>query len=476
MPLTIKSATQKIQNLIDKGISPEDAKALVIDGEDVLDADGNPVDIDVVSLTTGGGAAEEEAATEEASMQEVAEKAAAKAVDAVTKTFTKKLDGAFAKAAIATPGTQIIIPARARGWGVKNFTGATPYEAEAKAYGFGQFIISMYANQSQHESLAKAGKNAKSWLRANGIQAKAQSEGVDADGGFLTPDEWTPDLIRLIEEYGVFRRNVRIEPMGSDAKWQPKQNLFAAAVHTAELATMAESTNTFERVEFLAKKITKLITRSIEVDEDSIVAFGDQIAQDIAWAIAFREDLDGFTGDGSGGFGGITGAIETLLAVGGAAGLNQVTAATSDAIVLTDFTDTQTKVISNAHIGAKWYVKGDFYYGVMQKLLNAAGGNTKQDLAGGVGLSFNGVPVELTEVMPGFGAAVSEVVALYGNLAMGASMGLRRGVTITTDMGGKYFDTDRIAVKGTERYDIQCHTLATASKPQALAALQLADA
>jgi HK97 family phage major capsid protein len=177
------------------------AKAMAsIDGQEVVDADGNPVDIQTIDLGTGGGG-EDEAATEPA------EQEAAPAAD-IEKAVKAALEKATAGAPITSPiGKAKVVPAKARRCRVKNFTGP---DAEFKAFGLGQVVAA-----------AKGNTAAKNWLSERGLY-KVQQEGDDSLGGVLVPEEFSADIIRLVETYGVFRRNTDVVPMTSDTLRTPR--------------------------------------------------------------------------------------------------------------------------------------------------------------------------------------------------------------------------------------------------------------
>jgi HK97 family phage major capsid protein len=57
----------------------------------------------------------------------------------------------------------------------------------------------------------------------HGGNLKAQAEGVNTAGGFLVPSEFETAIIDLREEYGLFRNECRMVPMGSDSMTIPRR-------------------------------------------------------------------------------------------------------------------------------------------------------------------------------------------------------------------------------------------------------------
>jgi HK97 family phage major capsid protein len=65
---------------------------------------------------------------------------------------------------------------------------------------------------------------AKDWCKSRGVPiTKAQGEGVDSAGGFLVPEELMANIIVLREQFGVFRQECQVVPMGSDTLNWPRR-------------------------------------------------------------------------------------------------------------------------------------------------------------------------------------------------------------------------------------------------------------
>jgi HK97 family phage major capsid protein len=59
---------------------------------------------------------------------------------------------------------------------------------------------------------------------------------------------------------------------------------------------------------------------------------------------------------------------------------------------------------------------------------------------------------------------------LFGSPSAAMSMGTRRGVTLATSMD-RYFESDQIAIRGTERFDIVVHDIGDTATAGPLVAL-----
>jgi HK97 family phage major capsid protein len=216
-------------------------------------------------------------------------------------------------------------------------------------------------------------------------------------------------------------------------------------------------------VQLVAKKLGCLALISSELSEDAMINIADDISGEIAYAFAYAEDNCFFNGDGTSTYGGITGVRQKLLDVDSTiANIKGLTVATGTgyassygSIVLSDFHKTMANLPLYARMNAQWICSAFFYDSIMAKLQTAAGGNTVANFAAGGQQSFLGYPVTLAQLMP-VSPAVSKVICLFGNFAMGASFGDRRNLTLAVSTDYKFAE-DQIAIKGTERIDINVH-------------------
>ena len=352
---------------------------------------------------------------------------------------------------------KIVVPAVAKRHGrLKAF------ETIEDAYVSGQFLAAnIFGNQASQR-----------WLDDHGIKA-AHSTGDNSKGGYAVPEPMEQSIIRLVEERGVFRQNAFVYPMSSGSVMIPRRSGGFTSYFVGENKTITTSDLTLNQVKLEAKKLAVLTQISSELSEDAIVALAELVTQEIAYAFADKEDQCGFNGDGTSTYGGIVGLNSALQA-----GSIQDAIAGNDSALeldLADFEATIGKLPRFPGIQPKWYVHSAVYWASMARLLDAAGGNTVQTLAGGPSLQFLGYPVELVNVMPSTtGTLASTIVAYFGDLPMACTMGNRRGVTVRTDES-KYFAEDAIAIRATERFDINIHERGDASNAGPIVALKTAS-
>ena len=351
-------------------------------------------------------------------------------------------------------------------------------DPELEAYRFGRWAAACMGH-----------KKSQDYCKSNGLQTKAHLETVNSAGGFLVPEEFANTLISLREEYGVFRRNAKIEPMTSDTKRIPKRSATLTAHFVGEATAGTESTQTFQSVQLVAKKLMVLTSVSSELSEDALVNLGDSVAGECAYAQALKEDQCGFMGTGASTFGGIVGAINAINNVSSNAGVT--TLGSSDrypsAVEIGDFHTMMGTLPAYADSPrCKFYMHKSIWNGMCEKLIYAVGGISAREIQqGSQGLSFLGYPVELTQVMPDIttgstgadGQATDQTYrfpVIFGDLSMACAFGDRRDNTIAfSDSALNAFEQDEIIVRATERFDIQCHTPGTSSEAGPIVGMKL---
>ncbi len=325
-------------------------------------------------------------------------------------------------------------------------------DAGENAYRSGMFLRATLLND----------KKASEWCQEHGVVIRAQSEGVNTAGGFLVPTEFEQAIIDLREEYGVFRSECKVVPMGSDSMTIPRRAGGLTAYFVAENTAITESQKTWDQVQLTAKKIATLSRISTELAEDAVINIADDLAQEMAYAFATLEDSCGWNGDGTSAFGGILGVRSKII--NGQHTKSAVSATTAhDTFVEVDLNDIATLMSAlpkYAERNAKFYCSQPAWALVFQRLIAAAGGNSIETLTGGKPTrSYLGYPVIIDQTLPtSTGSLVNQAMLFFGDLSLGCRMGERRGITIKTS-GDRYFELDQVAITATERLDIVAHDL-----------------
>jgi HK97 family phage major capsid protein len=403
----------------------------------------------------------------------------AKAFSTIVKNADTALNGGVFSAAAANAVVRDIasdVAARYRGK-VRNFSGSKE-EATRKAYRFGRWMLATRGHAASMQ-----------YCEANGLPlsvdqtgpalnaALGHSEGINEDGGYLVPPEFESEFIDLREQYGVFRQFARMRPMGSDTSSRPRRTGGLTAYPVGEAEAGTASRKGWDRVRLTARKWMVLTYTSTELNEDAIISLGDDLAGEIAYAFSAAEDDCGFNGDGTSTYNEIVGIrtkIYDVYGAGGGVGLVLAAGNAYSEVTLPNFNDVVGSLPQYADTpNTGWYCHKKFYHGVMEKLMLASGGVTAAEVAAGRRtLLFMGYPVHISQKMPKT-EANSQVPVLFGDLRLASDFGDRRQTTIAFSEHAA-FTTDEIAIRGTERFDINNHDVGNTTDAGPVVGLVLA--
>lgn len=318
------------------------------------------------------------------------------------------------------------------------------------------------------------------------IAMAAHAEAAGGTGSHYTvPEEFSGDLIDLKESRGVARQIFRRETMMSDVKRVPRRTAGLTGYWVAENAAGTESTMTLDDVELTAKKLMAISRMSKELDEDNAIGFGDRLAAEISYTFADKEDEAAFNGDGTSTYGRIMGVRTRLqdvdgdgtnsfgLVTGAGNAWTELTLANFDSVIskLPDYADNDRTA---------WVTRRGFYYDIMEPLAIAAGGTSAREIRDGQRGQplFKGFPVVFSQVFPS-SEANSQVCVTLGDFESGACFGDRRTEEIEfSDQvyvnGQSVWERDQIAIKGSERVDINVHEFGTSAVAGAIVGLETA--
>ena len=417
-------------------------KKLILDSYMIVDADGVAIDpetLDIHIMPTGAEMAMDMAKPKEDAMHE--------------EEITKSVRAAVA-AEMRTPRvTGGTLASEVPAWkSARQYSKLKNFTEKETAWRFGTWCLGAMGHT---KSIA--------FCEANGmaLRTKGHTEGVNSAGGFLVPDEFESELITLRESFGVFRRNARVWPMSSDTLRIAKRTTGLTAYFAGEASSGTESTQVFDQVQLVAKKLMALTTVSSELLEDAVVNIGDDIAGEIAFAFSQKEDDCGFNGDGTSTYGGIVGLSAALtdatyqISDGGAT--------TGAGVTLPEIHAGLAKLPAWSYQknNVKIYCHKSVYHGVFERLAFGVGGVTATEVANGNAPKFFGYPVEFAQVLPTLAAITTTgagaTFAYIGDLSQGCYFGDRRSTSVAfSDSALNTFEQDEKAVRGTERFDIVC--------------------
>ncbi len=341
----------------------------------------------------------------------------------------------------------------------KNFEGP---DARKNAFLSGKWL--------QAELLGNA--NAKRWISDNAPQmlstSSGQGEFINAAGSVLIPNPLSATIINLRESYGVFRREVKVMPMGSDNLTMPRRVSGLTSYWVAENNDTTASQKAWDSVTLVAKELATLVRYPMTLDEDAVIAIADDLAGEIAYAFAKEEDTAGFTGDGSAAHGGIVGLANkfkntttltgNFTAATGHTGFSTLTQADISGLMGT------LPQYALQSPNCKFYCSALAYANCFQRLAFASSGNWSETITKGVEPTYNGYPIVISQVLNATAGAQTSVygVLFFGDLSMAAMMGDRKGIAISSSTD-RYFEFRQVGIQGVERVDVNVHDVGSTS-------------
>ena len=159
-------------------------------------------------------------------------------------------------------------------------------------------------------------------LRGRPMIHNVLSEGVDANGGYLVPEEFERQIVSGLDEANVVCSLAKVITTNAERKI-PVAATHSSAQWTAENGAYTESSPTFDQKSIDAFKLTDLVKVSIELLQDSMFDLESYIASEFARAFCIAEEQAFCVGTGtnqptgiftaSGGTVGVTAASATAI-------------------------------------------------------------------------------------------------------------------------------------------------------------------
>lgn len=253
--------------------------------------------------------------------------------------------------------------------------------------------------------------------QAEGI--KTLTEGTTTAGGFLVPEEFRAEIVRLAPLYGVIRRNARIIPMAFDTINIPAAGgTDQTASWTNEAAQIVNTEPNFRQLTLTINKLAAIDSMSNELLADANVAVVEYLAMLIAEQFGKAEDQQGFNGTGSP-FVGVLSAtgVPSSTHAGGAVALSYA-----------DLVKATGALYTNARDNAKFFFHRTVVANI-KGLITTAGAPIFGATANPPMVA--GYPLEETEILVSSASAVTGTAyGIFGNLRRAIAMGERGSMTM----------------------------------------------
>lgn len=139
----------------------------------------------------------------------------------------------------------------------------------------------------------------KNALRGRRLTYNVLQEGVDADGGYLVPEEYETQILAGLQEINVVRGLAKVITTSSDHQI-PVADTRSAATWTAENAEATESNPSFTQRYLNAHKLTDLVKITTELLQDNTFDLENYITTEFINAFAVAEEEAFCVGTGIG--------------------------------------------------------------------------------------------------------------------------------------------------------------------------------
>lgn len=254
----------------------------------------------------------------------------------------------------------------------------------------------------------------------------AYQEKVGSEGGFLVPEEFRAELLRVSLETSVVRPRARVVPMSSATLRFPAidsttnvGSVFGGIVvyRTEEGADLIESNASFESIKLEVSKQTALATVTNELVKDAAGGFGMYIEQMFPEAIGFFEDVDFQKGTGVGEpLGALTNHPSMIVNA-------KETSQPAASIMWENVLKMYSRLLPSSLLRAVWVVTPDAFVQLATMALNVGVGGSAvwlTDAHGAPQLTLLGRPVIMSEKAPGVLGAQGDITLVdYGYYLIG---------------------------------------------------------
>ncbi len=350
---------------------------------------------------------------------------------------------------------------------LKAFTGP---DASERAYRAGMHIKGFVFGDAE----------ARRWCKDHGVESRVQAGGINSLGGVLTSPELSSEIIRLVEEFGVFPQQAKRVNMNSDTLVYARRTGGLTARPVGENIEVTASDVTFDNVELTAKIWGVANRTPNSLLEDSVIDLADAMAVETAQAFSEAFDNAGFIGDGTLAYHGVTGIATKILQSAYSASVVTATSNTTFGdLTMKNFTDLLARLPLYArNRNARWYISPAGWGAAMLRLAmlpggsSGAGGNSSDNVAAGFGETFLGYPVTLVQPMQSnLTGTTGTVAALFGDLSQAAIFGERRAVSIKT-ASERYIEFDQTLTFATTRNAMVVNDIGSTTKAGPVVALK----
>lgn len=263
---------------------------------------------------------------------------------------------------------------------------------------------------------------------------KALSEGTDAEGGYLVPQEFYNELIVERDSSIMMRNEVKVIQMKRDAIELPKHIGKPVVTWTGENVTKSTTTLNFSRPTLTAYKMAAILYMSDELNEDAAFNMQQIVISEFNTALNEKEELAILQGTG-------TSQPEGIFVNSSVGSRTASTTLSFDDIINLEFSLPQ-----KYRRGAKFVIDSVKIPRYLRKLKDNDGRYLWQDpVASGQPATFHGYPVLMSDFAP-----TDEI--LFANLKEAYWLGDRHQMRVkVTQDSDTTFEKDQTGIRVVQR-------------------------
>lgn len=336
------------------------------------------------------------------------------------------------------------------------------FGSEDQARAFGAVFVARCAGKNiKVPGIEDAAKRAAEILKSDYPEmTKAMDSATDSA---LIAPEFSSRLIRLVEQFGTFEADAFSMPMGSDSLTFMRRTDGMSVYVVGEGAAPTQDDPAYGNVTLNPKELATLSYIPMTLEEDSLPAIGELVAQETTQAFAEASDNDGFNGDGTADTHGYLGVIPRLKTINGVDDGGGLVLASGNA--WSEITEADIlKLIGTPTFADRltFYCSRQFFWQVLARLVLAKGGVTLSEGTNGPSMQAFGVPARFCQKLPRT-QGNSQVPLLCGDLSKSSTVGQRRQISIDADRSYKFAER-QVTILGHRRLAINNHDLGSATE------------
>jgi len=287
-------------------------------------------------------------------------------------------------------------------------------------------------------------------VKARDIRIKDLAEGAGNTGGYLVPEQYMSEILRVNLENSVVRNNgARIIQMNApqvnfpalDMSSNANGSIYggATAYWGNENASITESQPTFDNVKLEVSKLTAYVEDSNEMEQDAITNMGSLLTQMYGEVLAFEEDFAFINGDG----------VNKPLGILSAPCLVSVSRATASQVHPSDIVNMIARF--KGSLDRAVFVVNQSALPQIYTLTDPSGNYVwHANITGKPGGTLYGIPMIVSEKCSALGTKGDVILADWSHYLIGDRGGLR------TDYSQHFkFQTDQMAYRCIKRVDGQ---------------------